>query len=130
MQRRLAALFAAAALVGGTLFAVAALGPTFASGQEAEEPADPPAERVSWVGEAIGALVEEGVISQEQADAVLEALRDARPERPFGPLPFPPRPAEAIGGTPIAARCAQQTPRPRPPTASERRPRRSWRHPR
>lgn len=37
-----------------------------------------------WVGDALSGLVDDGTITQEQADAVEEALAEARPER--GPL--------------------------------------------
>jgi membrane peptidoglycan carboxypeptidase len=38
----------------------------------------------TWVSEALSGLVEDGTITQEQADAVSQALVDARPEREFG----------------------------------------------
>lgn len=37
-----------------------------------------------WVQDALGGLVEDGTITQEQADAVEEALEDARPDQGFG----------------------------------------------
>jgi hypothetical protein len=38
-----------------------------------------------WIDEALAPLVEDGTITQEQADAVTDALESARPERPDGP---------------------------------------------
>jgi hypothetical protein len=40
-------------------------------------------ENGSWVQDALGGLVDDGTINQEQADAVEDALQDARPEHGF-----------------------------------------------
>jgi polyhydroxyalkanoate synthesis regulator phasin len=40
-------------------------------------------ERGGWVQDALSGLVENGTITEEQADAVEEALEDARPDRGF-----------------------------------------------
>jgi polyhydroxyalkanoate synthesis regulator phasin len=37
-----------------------------------------------WVQDALSGLVDDGTITQDQADAVEDALADARPEHPFG----------------------------------------------
>jgi hypothetical protein len=37
-----------------------------------------------WVADALAPLVDDGTITQDQADAVTDALESARPERPFG----------------------------------------------
>lgn len=60
----------AAALGAGVLLAA----PLMASAQQDND----------WVSETLSGLVSDGTITQDQADAVDEALDAARPERPFG----------------------------------------------
>jgi polyhydroxyalkanoate synthesis regulator phasin len=38
-----------------------------------------------WVEDTLSELVEDGTLTQDQADAVADALNEARPERPSGP---------------------------------------------
>lgn len=46
-------------------------------------------ERGGFLGDALAPLVADGTITQAQADAVIEALREARPDRRFGGPGFP-----------------------------------------
>lgn len=73
-----AAAVAVAAAVGG--LAGAALGvPTLAGAAQTASGAS------GWVQEALSGLVDDGTITEQQADAVASALQDARPEH--GPAP-------------------------------------------
>lgn len=69
---------AASIAIGG--FGVLGLGAAAIAGAQ-DDPSDD--ERGGWVQDALGGLVENGTITEEQADAVEEALEDARPDRGF-----------------------------------------------
>src|SRR3546814_8202361 len=85
----LAAAVAASRTVGG--LSGAALGtPSLAGASDAE--------RSGWVEDALEPLVADGTITADQADAVEDALQDARPER-RGPGPGLEAAAEALGMT-------------------------------
>jgi polyhydroxyalkanoate synthesis regulator phasin len=70
---------AASIAIGG--FGVLGLGAAAIAGAQ-DDPSDD--ERGGWVQDALSGLVENGTITEEQADAVEEALEDARPDRGFG----------------------------------------------
>ena len=96
MRRSIATAIIAASVAAGGL-AGAVLGtPTLAGAAETATGT------VTWVQEALRALVDDGTITQEQAGAVETALVEARPERRFGPRGFGgpvalPAVAEALG---------------------------------
>jgi polyhydroxyalkanoate synthesis regulator phasin len=69
---------AASIAIGG--FGVLGLGAAAIAGAQ-DDPSDD--ERGGWVQDALSGLVENGTITEEQADAVEEALEDARPDRGF-----------------------------------------------
>ena len=103
MKKRLIAVLAALGLVlGSGAVAVIVSSPDISLAQDSTDEApddDAEGERDrhrpfgDWAGEALAPLVTDGVITQGQADAVVEALEDAKPERRhrggpggFGPL--------------------------------------------
>jgi polyhydroxyalkanoate synthesis regulator phasin len=69
---------AASIAIGG--FGVLGLGAAAIAGAQDDPSND---ERGGWVQDALSGLVENGTITEEQADAVEEALEDARPDRGF-----------------------------------------------
>jgi polyhydroxyalkanoate synthesis regulator phasin len=69
---------AASIAIGG--FGVLGLGAAAIAGAQ-DDPSDD--ERGGWVQDALSGLVENGTITEEQADAVEEALDDTRPDRGF-----------------------------------------------
>jgi uncharacterized protein YidB (DUF937 family) len=71
----------AAASIAISGFGVLGLGAAAIAGAQ-DDPSDD--ERGGWVEDALSGLVEDGTITQEQADAVEEALEDARPDRGIG----------------------------------------------
>lgn len=96
MRRRLAAGVIAASLAGGALTALV-FGPVLANAQESETPdtTEAPAGEAPtgesgdhpnppWIAEALEGLVADGVIDQSQAEAVADALVEARPHGPWG----------------------------------------------
>lgn len=79
MRKTIAA--AGVALALGALGGSALSGPSLAGAQDgAEEP--PAEERVAWAEDALDGLVQDGAITEGQADEVLTTLKEARPERP------------------------------------------------
>lgn len=108
-RQKLAGVATAAALFGGSAVGAAVLADGIAGAQESDgggsadestEATDPDAPgsgeestdeapRGAWVQDVLDDLVAEGVLDQEQADAVAEALAENRPERPFGPRHHP-----------------------------------------
>lgn len=84
MRKSFAAGVVAAALVGGAATTVV-LGPVLANAQESDPATEDTApEQPPWMTDALDQLVTDGVIDQGQADAVAEALQEARP----GPPPW------------------------------------------
>jgi hypothetical protein len=116
MRTRL--LIAGAAVLGtGALLA----GPISVAAQDDDDTQEDDDDSGGWVQDALDDLVAGGTLTQQQADAVEDALRDARPERPgpwgrggpWGPGPGPfhgiarfglDTAAEAIGIEPEALR--------------------------
>lgn len=95
MQKRFALVGLAAGLTVGSVAGVTLGAPSLVSAQTAtdattETTAPGPATTEgsadrAWFAEALAPLVADGTLSQAQADAAVEALEDARPERgPFG----------------------------------------------
>jgi hypothetical protein len=91
-KNRLAIVGLAAGLLGGGAAGIALTSPGLAVGQTADSNSntdDPTAEGTDrladFLNETLAPLVADGTITQAQADAVIKALEDARPERPFGP---------------------------------------------
>jgi hypothetical protein len=90
-HHRLAAFGLAAGLLGGGAAGMALGLPGFAGAQESPSttaPADPNApaataklSRGAWMRDALASLVAKGTITQEQADAVIAALEEARPAK-------------------------------------------------
>lgn len=93
MKKSLASITVAASLLGGAGGAIV-FAPNLVSAQtEAETSADadstdaaPDArpERGAWLTEVLDGLVTEGTLNQDQADAVADAIAEARPERGMG----------------------------------------------
>ncbi|MGK2930646.1 MAG: hypothetical protein ACSLFO_13840, partial [Acidimicrobiales bacterium] len=77
-RKSIAAAVLAASVVTGGLAGSMFGGPAAAGAAGAAGTA---ASAVGWVEDALGGLVDDGTISQEQADAVETALVEARPER-------------------------------------------------
>jgi polyhydroxyalkanoate synthesis regulator phasin len=100
MKRLIASTAMASVLVGGAAVAVAAGIPTFAGAQseedgtttttepetsaEEDEDGEEGATRSGWVADALEDLVADGTLTEEQAEAVEDALAEARPGRGFG----------------------------------------------
>jgi hypothetical protein len=80
-----AAAMAASIAIGGAggalLFGPSGAGAQSAPTTPAPNPSPAPPEKPRWAEDAIKKLVDDGTITQAQADAVLKALQDARPER-------------------------------------------------
>jgi hypothetical protein len=83
-MRKAIAPIAIAAALGGAFGAIA-FGPSFAGAQDdttttvQEETTDAPAAPGGRIQDALSGLVDNGTLTQEQADAVTQALRDALP---------------------------------------------------
>jgi hypothetical protein len=78
MRKLMAAAAVAASLTGGAAAGVALFSPTLATAQsesESSTPATPP----QWMTDALQPLVDNGTITQAQADAVTSALAEAKP---------------------------------------------------
>lgn len=88
MKKSLAAAGLAAGLLTGGAAGALVVTPGLGVAQEedTEAPADEGGrpEPGTHLSDALAPLVEDGTLTQEQADAVVEALLDARPEPPFG----------------------------------------------
>lgn len=83
MKKKLATTALTASLLGGGAVAIA-LAPTAALAQDevpAETTETETTDRSAWLDETLSPLVTDGTITQSQADAVADAIRDARPER-------------------------------------------------
>ena len=78
MRKSIAAATLAASLAIGGLAGMVAGGPALAGAAETATGA------VGWVQTALSGLVDNGTITQQQADAVRSALEEARPERGLG----------------------------------------------
>jgi polyhydroxyalkanoate synthesis regulator phasin len=97
----------AAASIAVTGLGVLGLGTAAIAGAQDDPSDEADEESGGWVDDALGGLVDDGTITQEQADAVEDALRDARPERGhdgfghpgflFGPGGDPSTLAESLG---------------------------------
>jgi hypothetical protein len=75
----------AAASIAVTGLGVLGLGTAAIAGAQDDPSEDPSDEgHGGWVQDALGGLVDDGTITQEQADAVEDALEGARPEHGFG----------------------------------------------
>lgn len=70
----------AAASIAVTGLGVLGLGATAMAGAQDDSSDD----EGGWVQDALGGLVDDGTITQDQADAVEDALQDARPEHGLG----------------------------------------------
>src|SRR3546814_2160269 len=90
MRKSITAAAVAASLTVGGLSGAALGTPSLAGASDAE--------RSGWVEDALEPLVADGTITADQADAVEDALQDARPER-RGPGPGLEAAAEALGMT-------------------------------
>lgn len=90
MRKLMVAAAVAASLTGGAAAGVALFTPTLATAQDdaQETPQDEqaPREAPDWMREALAPLVENGTITQGQADAALDAIAQAKPERPHRPF--------------------------------------------
>ncbi len=72
---------AVASVIGGGVAGAVLTGPATALAQETEDESTTIADGVTTLEDVLSGLVSEGVITQEQADAVGEAIREARPMR-------------------------------------------------
>ncbi len=97
MKKTIAGVTVAASVLAGGMGGLVLTTPGLAGAQEDEATTDEnqstEAERPDEVGGVFDDLVEEGVLTQEQADTVKERLREARAE--FGPRLHGPRSAHA-----------------------------------
>ncbi len=84
MRKALAALVAGSLTVAALTAGALALTPDTASAQEAVEGDNSTVERHTSLEDVLGELVDEGVITQEQADVVAERLRENAPDRRLG----------------------------------------------
>jgi len=80
MKKKIASLAVAAAALGGTV----AMVPAVASARD-DPPAEESVERKTpeWVREALQPMIDDGTLTEAEADRVIDALQDARPERHF-----------------------------------------------
>ena len=90
MKKKLAALGMSAALLGGGAAGTVLMAPTIASAESSSssssDSADAEKQPGAWVSDALATLVDDGTLTQAQADAVTAALEEARPEGgPGGP---------------------------------------------
>jgi hypothetical protein len=72
---------AVASVIGGGVAGAVLTGPAAAVAQETEDAGSPVADGITTIDEVLAQLVDEGVLTQAQADRVGEALEEARPER-------------------------------------------------
>ena len=89
MRRTVAAATMAASLTlggaaGAVLFVPSLSGAQTDETTTDETTTDESPERAGFLADALAPLVTDGTITQAQADAVIEALRENRPDRPFG----------------------------------------------
>ncbi len=91
MRKSIAAAGITASLLTGSFVGAALLPSGVSFAQEATDDAAPADDagtgehqRGAWVADTIAQLVADGTINQTQGDAVLAALEENRPERPFG----------------------------------------------
>jgi hypothetical protein len=85
----------AAATIAVSGLGVLGLGATTMAGAEEDSSDD---EGGGWVQDALSGLVEDVTLDQEQADAVEDALRDARPDHGFGGIVGPRGAVLGLGG--------------------------------
>jgi hypothetical protein len=88
MRKLMAAAAVAASLTGGAAAGVALFTPSLVSAQSEPAQETTPAERPTpqWMTDALQKLVDAGTITQAQADAVAQAINEAKPARgPGGP---------------------------------------------
>lgn len=89
MRKTVAAAAMAGALTIGAGSGAALFAPDLVSAQSddsTDEPADRERpERGQWLEDALAPLVEDGTITQTQADAVIDAIQEAKPDRLRGP---------------------------------------------
>ncbi len=84
MKKQIIATAIAASTLGGAAAGATLLAPGFAGAQEDDSPA--PAEETvrpepgEHIADALQGLVDDGTLTEAQVDAVVEALKDARPE--------------------------------------------------
>jgi len=74
---------AVASVIGGGVAGAVLTGPAAAVAQEVDEETTVETDRVTHVDGVLTELVDEGVITEAQAEAVAGALEEARPERGF-----------------------------------------------
>ena len=92
MKKSLASVTIAASLLGGATGA-AVFAPNLVSAQtgsestqpDADATAEAPPEPGAWLADVLAGLVDDGTLTADQADAVADAIEQARPERPDGP---------------------------------------------
>ena len=90
MRKQIATVGLTAALVAGGAGAVALMGAGTSSAQTTpdtttSDPSGRGADRASRLAETLQPLIDDGTLTQEQADAVTSALDAARPEKGMGP---------------------------------------------
>src|SRR3546814_9620185 len=96
MRKSITAAAVAASLTVGGLTGAALGTPSLAGAADDPDAEVDSAERSGWVEDALEPLVADGTITADQADAVEDALQDARPER-RGHGPGLEAAAEALG---------------------------------